>query len=377
MRPLEDLKRKKDNLLKKHPGLTDVRVLPLRETDWTYQKLSAFVERCFSHGYGNEPRIRFTPEFLEWNMPIPLGVLILDDRDRWLGCALSFSRTYNRDGEAREYVISTAASIIPEMRGRGLVQLLNLSLNESELLSGSEFSIFWLDNRHRGRDDAKLALLKRMEKSLEFQTVNLFGKSIDCRKARIHGGFNTATYAAVWTAHQVFPSRRGNRFPDGFRLEPFCTDCIDGYLALIEAVDRCKRFRRIYEREGLARLLSFHKNAFHTLCYSLNDRGGMPWALLYGYKLLLRDNDWAFFADGMVFHPDLTWQMKRLFLSECEGTLREEEGCIGTTLVGTTTEEPLWKYGYVSFGSQVLGFKAYADLKPSPQDLRELRIELR
>ena len=151
MMPMEDLKRRKEALLRKHPELADVRVLPLRETTWSYRQLSAFIERCFVHGYGNESRIRFTPEFLEWNMPVPSGVCLLDDGDRWLGCALSFSSSYKRDDETKEYVISTAASTIPEMRGRGLVQLLNVSYNESDVISGSEFSIFWPYIRYRSQ----------------------------------------------------------------------------------------------------------------------------------------------------------------------------------------------------------------------------------
>lgn len=145
----------------------------------------------------------------------------------------------------------------------------------------------------------------------------------------------------------------------------------------LDAVDRFKRFRRAYDREGLARLLNFHKNGFHTLSYSLDDGGGTPWALLHGYKLLLKDDDWAFVTDRMIFHPELTWSLKRLFLSECEGILRDEEGCVGITLVATAAEAPLWKYGYLPFGSQALAVRPLADLELSSQDLRRLRIELR
>lgn len=376
MRTLEDLKREKDTLFRKHPALRDARLLPLRETVWSYPKLSAFIERCFNHDYGNDSRIRFTPEFLEWNMPVPLGVCALDDRDRWLGCVLSFSGTYRHDGETRGYAIETGLSTIPEMRGRGFAQLLDLTYNETRLASGSGFSVYWLDSRQSSKGNSNL-ILERKGETLCIQPHPLIGKSLDCRKARVHGGLNAVAYAAVWTAQQVFPSRRGRLFPGGYRLAPYSAACMDGYLALIEAVDRRKRFRRVYDREELTRLLNFHKNAFHTLCYSLNDGGGTPWALLYGYKLPLKDGVWTFCSDGMIFHPELTWRLKRLFLSECEGILRDEEGCIGVTLVGTAAEEPLWKYGYVPFESQGLGFELHAEPELTAHDLRGLRIELR
>ncbi len=188
---------------------------------------------------------------------------------------------------------------------------------------------------------------------------------------------STSIYAAVRITQQIFPSRRGNLFPDGFHVAPFCAASIEGYLALFEVVDRQKRFRRLYDRGSLERLLNFHKNTFHTLCYSLNDRGGTPWALLHGFKLPLKDDAWAFFADGLIFHPDLAWHLKRLFLSECERVLRDEEGCVGTSLIATATEEPLWKYGYVPFGSQTLGIRSRQGPELSARDLRGLRIELR
>jgi hypothetical protein len=375
---MDDLKRDKDALFKRYPELKDVRVLPLGNTAWSYRNLSAFIEQCFSHDCGDESRILFTPEFLEWNMPAPLGVCVLDDRNRWLGCVLSFSYDYCRDGEIKKYTIGTAICTIPEMRGRGLGQLLGLSSTEFELTSGSgsEFSLSWVDNRYSHEGNSRL-VLRQLEKTFTIRSFDLICKPVDCRKARIYAGLNTVTYAAARAAQLVFPSRRGNRFPAGFRVAPFRTASIDGYLALFDAVDRFKRFRRAYDPEGLARLLNFHKNGFHTLSYSLDDGGGTPWALLHGYKLLLKGDDWAFVTDGMIFHPELTWSLKRLFLSECEGILRDEERCVGMTLVATATEAPLWKYGYVPFGSQALALRTLADLELSSQDLRGLRIELR
>lgn len=376
MRTMEDLKRQKESLFRKHPGLRDVRLLPLRETPCSHRELSAFIERCFSHDYGNESRITFTPEFLEWNMPEPRGVCALDDHDQRLGCFLSFSHAYSRDGVMKKYAIETAWSTIPEMRGKGLAQFLELSLKEIKRASDTDFSSYWLDIRH-SKKGSSYRILGRKEKTLGIYSYNLIGKTFDYRKARVYAGLNAFTYAVVSATQQLFPSRRGNRFPGGYRVEPYAQSRIDRYIALIEEVDRGKRFRRVYDREDLARRLHFHKNTFHTLSYSLSDQGGQPWALLHGYKMPLKGDDWAFFADGMVFHPELAWSVKRLFLSECEGILRDEEGCIGATLVGTATEEPMWKHGYVPFGSQVLGFEPHVDLDLTPDDLRGLRIELR
>jgi hypothetical protein len=146
---------------------------------------------------------------------------------------------------------------------------------------------------------------------------------------------------------------------------------------LIDAADRSLPIRRIYDDGELSRMIHFRKNAFHALSYCLLDGGGRADGFLFGYKLPLGERDCAFFADGIIFRPGLIYGLRRSFLSECEGRLRDEEGCIGTTLVSTASPESLLKYGYVPFDRQVLGVEPYVEMDLSPRNLRGLRIELR
>jgi hypothetical protein len=63
---LEDVKRQKDALLKKHPELKDLHVVPLCDSGLSYQELSDFIENCWRYNYGDQVRMSFCPEFLEF-----------------------------------------------------------------------------------------------------------------------------------------------------------------------------------------------------------------------------------------------------------------------------------------------------------------------
>jgi hypothetical protein len=146
---------------------------------------------------------------------------------------------------------------------------------------------------------------------------------------------------------------------------------------LIDTADRLSPIRRIYDDEELSRMIHFRKNAFHALSYCLLDGDDRADGFLFGYKLPLGERDCAFFADGIIFRPGLPYGVRRSFLSECEGRLREEEGCIGATLVSTASPESLLKYGYVPFDSQILVVEPYVEMDLCLRNLQGLRIELR
>jgi hypothetical protein len=146
---------------------------------------------------------------------------------------------------------------------------------------------------------------------------------------------------------------------------------------LFDEADGSLPIRRVYDDGELSRMIHFRKNAFHALSYCLLDEDGRAEGFLYGYKLPLGEGDCAFFVDGIVFRTGLSYALRQRFLSECEGRLWEEEGCIGTTLAATACPENLLKYGYVPFERQVLGVEPYVEMDLSPKNLRGLRIELR
>jgi hypothetical protein len=207
--------------------------------------------------------------------------------------------------------------------------------------------------------------------------IPLLAKSFDWRKSRKYGQLNIFLTLAARGIQLLFPSRRGHAFPGGRLVKTGAVEDLPTIQELIDTADRTLPIRRVYDDGELARMIHFRKNAFHALSYCLLDRDGRADGFLFGYKLPLWERDCAFFADGIIFRPGLSYGLRRTFLSECEGRLRDEEGCIGATLVSTASPESLLKYGYVPFDSQILVVEPYVEMDLSLRNLRGLRIELR
>jgi hypothetical protein len=207
--------------------------------------------------------------------------------------------------------------------------------------------------------------------------IRLLAKTFDWRKSRKYGPLNFMETAVARGSQRLFPSRRGRTFPGGRRVQDGTQAHLPAVRELLEAADRALPVRRVYQDQELARMIAFRKNPFHALSYVLLDAEGRADGFLFGCKLPLGERDCAFFADGLVFRPGLPYRLKRPFLSECEGMLRDAEGCIGATLLSTASPENLMKYGYVPYNSQILGMDPYVETDLSPGNLRALRIELR
>ena len=66
---LQDVEMQKDALLKKHPELKDLHVVPLSDSGLSYKELSNFIEKCWTYDYEDKPRIVFSPDLLEFTIP--------------------------------------------------------------------------------------------------------------------------------------------------------------------------------------------------------------------------------------------------------------------------------------------------------------------
>jgi len=321
----------------------------------------------------------FSPEFLEWQMPDLRGICALDRDERYIGCFLSFPRSYRQGDRAwlGTFSVISCLSIIPDVRGRGIAQLLALLIKEIDAKSDHSFSCYYLDQRKNGSGSSFQLWGTRQSRTYLINQITLLGKSFDWRKSRKYGQLNSFFTLAAWGIQMLFPSRRGHAFPGGRCVETGAVEHLPVIRELIETADRLSPIRRIYDDGELSRMIHFRKNAFHALSYCLLDGDGRADGFLFGYKLPLGERDCAFFADGIIFRPGLPYGVSRSFLSECEGRLRDEEGCVGATLVSTASPESLLKYGYVPFDSQILGVEPYVEMDLSLRNLRGLRIELR
>jgi GNAT superfamily N-acetyltransferase len=374
------LQERKEALIRKHPALKDLRIVTVQGAGWDHRRLSGFIESCWRNYYGaEESRLVYSPEFLEWQIPELQGICALDRDGRPVGCLMGFPRSYRQRAGAggERFSIGSCLGILPDHRGRGIAQLLVLALQERDVQEGLSFSCCYLDPRKKAAGSAFRLWGTRRSRGYSLLRIPLLAKTFDWRKSRQYGSLNLLETAATRGAQTLFPSRRGRAFPGGRRVEEGTREHLPAVRDLFEAADRNLPVRRVYEDEALVRIMAFRKNAFHALSYFLMGEDGRADGLLFGYKLPLRERDCAFFTDGLVFRPGLPYRLKRSFLSECEGRLRDLEGCVGVTLLSTASPENLLKYGYIPYSSQILGMDPYVETVLSPRNLRDLRIELR
>jgi hypothetical protein len=377
----EYFQRQKDALFRKHPDLREFRIITIKEAGWDHRMASDFIESCWQSYYRpEESRTVFSPEFLEWQSPELDGICVLgSDRSKVAGCLLIFPRFYRRQNGtvARSFTFGSCLSILPELRGRGIAQLIVLAVQELDLENSRSFSCCYFDQRKNGLGSSFQLWGTRRSRASSLMQIPLLAKSFDWRKAREYGQLNLLETVVIRGAQMLFPSRRVQSFSKGYRFEVGVQIHRPAVLDLLDAADRGLPVRRVYADEELSRMIAFGKNGFHALSYLLLDRNGCAHAFLYGYRFPLGTRDHAFVADGIVFRPGLFCRLRRSFLSECEGRLRDEAGCVGVTLLSTASRESFLKYGYVPFDSQILGVDLYAGADLSPEDLRDLRIELR
>ena len=380
IRTREYLQAHREALFGKHPELRDLRIVTVQEAGWDHRRLSAFVESCWRSYYrASEARLVFSPEFLEWQLPELQGICALDREGRPAGCLMGFPRTCRRRGGAGEerFSVGSCLSILPEMRGRGIAQFLVLAFQERDVEQGLSFGCCYLDPRKRAAGSSFGLWGGRRSRGHSLLRIPLLAKTFDWRKARRYGPLNLLETAVARGAQALFPSRRGQAFPGGRRVEEGTATHLPAARELLDAADGALPCRRVYGDEALARMIAFRKQSFHALSYLFTDGEGRADGFLFGYRFPLGAGDCAYFVDGVIFRPGLPGGLKRAFLSECEGRLRDREGCVGVTLLATAARENLLQYGYIPYSSQVLGMDPYAAIDLSPGLLRDLRIELR
>ncbi|MHB8772600.1 MAG: GNAT family protein [Syntrophales bacterium] len=380
IRTREYLLRQKETLLRAHPDLREIRVVTVQEAGWDHRQASAFIESCWRDYYrAEESRVVFSPEFLEWQLPELHGICALDRDGRPAGCLVAFPRSYRmqgRDGVER-FTLGSCLSILPNLRGRGIAQLMVLAVQELDMENGRSFSCCYIDRRKSGSGSSYRIWGTPRSRAYSLSRISLLAKAFDWRKARTYGRLNFLATAVVRGAQKLFPSRRGRAFPNGLRVHAGSGEHLPAVRELLDAADRSLPARRVYGDAELTRMIVFRKNTFHALSYVLLDEQGRADGFLFGYRLPVGERDSAYFADGVVFRPGLPYRLRRSFLSECEGRLRDGEGCVGLTLLSTASPENLLKYGYVPYDSQIRGMDLYVGTGLTPRNLSDLRIELR
>ena len=275
IRTLEDLSRQKEALFLKHPSLRDLRIATLQEAGWNHRRLSDFIESCWRGYYQPEEfRVVFSPEFLEWQMPELRGICALDGEGKVFGCVIFFRRRYSRGDQLRTFAIETAICTITNYRGRGIAQYLSIVHQEALIQAGEDFSFRWLDSRKQQEGSSSHVFGQNRERIWATTTMSLLGKSFDWRKSRKYGQLNIFFTLAARGIQKLFPSRCGQTFPGGRRVQTGALEYLPAVRELIDAADRTLPLRRVYDDGELARMIRFRKNDFHALSYCLLDEDG-------------------------------------------------------------------------------------------------------
>ncbi|MCG8618690.1 MAG: GNAT family N-acetyltransferase [Desulfobacterales bacterium] len=361
-------------LTERHPELLEMEVTPLDESGLHLEELSGFMESCWTHDYGREPRLRFSRTFLAWNMGERLtGLMARDVAGKLVGVVVYFKRGYQQDGTVRYYAIETGLSVHPDCRGRGIGQWLVLRLRQMIREAGIDFSISWYDSRHNQPGSSFLTLAEKRSREGNAVLVTLLGRVMDYAGTVQYGGFSPFERAVLRLTSAVFPYVDSPDLPVKFRVNGWSEKKFYRYLDLVAEVQSCTR-------SGLApdagSFLRWGRGGRFYALEKRSEKNGRVYGLFFGHKVLLENNRFYFQADGIFLSPELSLGEKSAFLRYVEQILCEKERCIGVT-VSETGGNPGWYHGYLPVASQVLSMDAY---RPTSVGLNRLKagfVELR
>lgn len=375
---LKDLKRQMEKVYNKHPDLHDVEVVPLKSSNITLNELSDFIEKCWNYDYGNEARITFTPEFIEYNIPkinddFSCGIAKKDGE--LAGAYLSFPTKQRIGEEPITSYIGTGLSTQPKYRGQGLSQLLWLKAIEFYLSSESPISYAWLDVRHNWEGTSYKIFGKDKEKVHLNKLVNFYAKSFEYDTAVEVGKLGKVEKMGIKLTSGLFPTKYEE--PTGYEISPVEPKDSELIKYFIDEYQSKGELKREISPDGLVHRLGFSKNGFSSFAYGLQSRGNI-YGLIFGFTNPVGNQAKFLQVDGMLFHPDVKYKDKKKFISSCEQIARDEFGCFSSVIPGSVTNDGLIRYGYVPVAKQALCAVSYTgDVALTGNRMYNLFMELR
>ncbi len=368
-------------LMTRHPELAGMTSMPLDQTGLNLTVLSDFIEMCWEHDYGSEPRIHFSSGFLEWNMGKRItGRAVITKTGKLLGVFLYFERRYFQGDEARPYAIETGLSVHPGHRGQGIAQWLSLGVKQMLIERQVDFSLIWYDSRHNQPGSSFQVFARDKEKNDQGLSVRIMGRMFDFDTAVRYGQFSLFEKVALKLSTLLFPYRNGDSLPLGYTLEAFSQDRLYAYLKFLV---RCQARQGGGLIPAVEDLLRWEKGAgsydsarFYVLRGYRGGRGQVM-GLYFGHKVPL-DETWYYFqADGILVCPDLPEKVAKSFVRVVESKLHEGESCIGVTIAETGGGKLLWRYGYLPVENQILTMDSHALPGINLRNLKQGLVELR
>ncbi len=369
-------------LMTRHPELAGMTSMPLDQTDLNLTVLSDFIEMCWEHDYGSEPRIRFSSGFLAWNMgKHATGLAVLGKDGMLLGTVLYFKRTYLKGGVKGCYVIKTGLSVHPDYRGKGIGQWLLLKLLQLLESKCIDFSVEWYDTRHDIPGSPSWMLAANKNQVDDSLPVRIMARILNYDTAIKYHAFGILDRLAMKLNMCIFPCHKVGSIPSGYILDEFNKKMIPAYL---EFLKRFQTSRGELLTPAGDDLLRWEKGAghyasarFYALRKKRDNGGNRIDGLYFGHKVFL-DRKWSYFqADGILISPGLPIGVAKSFIRAVETRLSEDAPCAGVTIAETGGGNFLWRYGYLPVVSQLLSMDHYALSGIPIKNLKQRFVELR
>lgn len=369
----------KTRLFDKHPELRNAVVKSPADFGLSVADWASFIERCWTTEYGEEPRIRFIPEFIEYVWPEGFTEDTLSIATKIDGELASLLLVIGMDyigpdGSPLQFDLGTALSTAPTFRGRGLTQLSYLALSERQLDRGHDGLVGWVDLSHDHTGSSHHIFTKNPQ--LEAVSVHaIMAKPLATERLVELGLLGRKRGTAARLLQAVFPPRL--RAPRGYTFQPFEEgweqSCADFFLAW----QRCTVLRRVLKPEELRQRFTFSQSPVHGLCYMLIREGAVA-GLIFGYTNPIQGSDCYFAIDGVLFHPQLGYRARRAFLASAEAAARDNYGCCAALLPPGVCNDSIVKYGYVTLCKHILTGTSYTEnVEMRESLLKDIFLELR
>lgn len=365
-------------LLERHPELAKMGMVPLTDTGINMIELSEFIEWCWEVDYGSEPRLRFTPGFLAWNMGASATGLAVLGKDRaLLGTVLYFKKVYLKQGQRRFYVIKTGMSVHPDHRGKGIGQWLFLRLRELLSHEPIDFSIEWYDTRHDLPGSSSWILGADKNQVDDALDVRIMARILDYDTAVTYLGANGLERFLLRLNQFIFPCKKKVNLPRDYVIEGFTEERIPDYLSFLLGFQSRVRNFLIPAKDDFLRWQEgqYASTRFYALIHRPAAGRERIEGLYFGHRVKL-DRRWHYFqADGIFVRPDLAKPVVKSFLRRVENSLGSS--CMGITIAETGTGNSLCRYGYLPVTSQLLTMDRYALKGIHIHELKYGLVELR
>ena len=338
------------SLLKKYPRLQDMSVVPLDRSGLDMETLSDFIETAWTQDYGDQPRIRFSPDFLRWNMGERLtGVAVLTGQGEPAGVLLYFKRWYQADDGPRSYAIFTGFSVSPAFRKQGIGQMLYLFFKPFLREENLDFGIVWFDIRHSMPGSCYQVFDRRKPAAQRVHEVPILVRILDVGAGVTYLAASAMDRISMRCTARIFPVAQSLSVPRGFVVEGFRAGRTRAYTDLMKIcfpenglVPAEKDFLRWQASETPGSPVRFH-----ALVAGSGPMQGQVMGLFFGRRVRL-DREWHYFqADGLLLHPKLSHRTAGAFIRSVEAGLARGNCCMGIAVPGTGCSRGLWRYGYL------------------------------